>query len=419
MKRDILVIGGGGREHAIVWALKKSDKCGRLYCAPGNAGIDELAECVNINVMEFDKISDFAIANKIDTVFVAPDDPLAAGLVNHLKSKGIRAFGPDKEAAVIESSKSFSKDLMKKYNIPTAGYEVFDDYYKALTYIKNSRLPIVLKADGLALGKGVIIADTYESAQAALKEMMIERVFGESGSKVIIEEFMTGQEVSVLCFTDGKTVKPMVSSQDHKRALDNDRGLNTGGMGTFAPSRAFDGEKLNETMTRIILPTINAMASEGRPFKGVLYFGLMMTADGVKVVEYNSRFGDPETQVILPLLKTDLIDIIDAVIDERLDEIEIEWSLKCAVCVILASGGYPKSYAKGLPITIGGIDEGILLFHAGTAIKGGALVTSGGRVMGVTATAETIEKAREKAYANVRKIHFDNMHYRTDIGIKL
>jgi len=419
IKKDILVIGGGGREHAIIWAISKSPKCGKLYCAPGNAGISEIAECVNIGVMDFSAIVKFAKEKKVDTVFVAPDDPLAAGLVNLLEEEGIRAFGPRKEAAIIEASKSFSKELMKKYNIPTASYEVFEDYVKALEYIRTQSLPVVVKADGLALGKGVIIANTLEDAEKALKEMMVDGVFGKSGNKVVIEEFMTGPEVSILCFTDGKTVYPMVAAQDHKRAYDNDKGLNTGGMGTFAPSKAYTKDSAAEVYSNIILPTVKALSIEGRPFKGVLYFGLMLTPSGAKVVEYNARFGDPETQVILPLLKTDFIDIIDAVIDEKLDEIEIEWSDESAVCVILASGGYPEKYNKGLPISIKELDSGIILFHAGTAYKDNLLVTNGGRVLGVTATGKTIKEARKKVYGNAVKIHFDKMHYRTDIGIKL
>lgn len=419
MKQNILVIGSGGREHAIIYTLKKSKRCGKIYCAPGNAGISKLARCVKIGAMQFDEIVNFAKEKAVGLVFVAPDDPLAAGLVNRLEDEGIRAFGPTKEAAVIESSKSFSKGLMKKYGIPTADYRVFSDYELATDYVKTAEFPLVIKADGLALGKGVIICHTLEEAGKALKEMMLDGIFGISGNKVVIEEFMTGAEVSILCFTDGKTVKPMVSAQDHKRALDNDKGLNTGGMGAFAPSKAYKKEHAEIVYNTIILPTVKAMAEEGRPFKGVLYFGLMLTADGPKVVEYNSRLGDPEAQVVLPLLETDFLDIIDAVIDEKLDEIEIKWSNKCAVCVILASGGYPSEYIKGLPITFDRLDEEVILFHAGTALQKKQLVTNGGRVLGVTALGEIIEEARKIVYRNINRIHFENKHYRNDIGIKL
>lgn len=419
MKQNILVIGSGGREHAIIYTLKKSKRCSKIYCAPGNAGISKLARCVKIGAMQFDEIVKFAKEKAVGLVFVAPDDPLAAGLVNRLEDEGIRAFGPTKEAAVIESSKSFSKGLMKKYGIPTADYRVFSDYELATDYVKTAEFPLVIKADGLALGKGVIICHTLEEAGKALKEMMLDGIFGISGNKVVIEEFMTGAEVSILCFTDGKTVKPMVSAQDHKRALDNDKGLNTGGMGAFAPSKAYKKEHAEIVYNTIILPTVKAMAEEGRPFKGVLYFGLMLTADGPKVVEYNSRLGDPEAQVVLPLLETDFLDIIDAVIDEKLDEIEIKWSNKCAVCVILASGGYPSEYIKGLPITFDRLDEEVILFHAGTALQKKQLVTNGGRVLGVTALGEIIEEARKIVYRNINRIHFENKHYRNDIGIKL
>lgn len=418
MKKDILVIGSGGREHAIVYSLSKSNKCNKLYCLPGNAGISELAECKNISVMDFESIVKFAKEKAVDMVVVAPDDPLAAGLVDILEEEGIRAFGPKKDSAIIEASKSFSKELMKKYNIPTARYEMFDDYNKALDFIHKSKYPVVLKADGLALGKGVLICENLEDAKAGLYNMMIDNTFGLAGQRVVIEEFMTGPEVSILAFTDGKTIKPMVSSQDHKRAYDNDKGLNTGGMGTFSPSKVYTKEIENEVLDKIIYPTINAMAKENRAFKGVLYFGLMLTSEGPKVVEYNARFGDPETQVILPLLETDLVDIFDAVIDDRLDEIDIKWSKKSAVCVIMASGGYPKKYLKGLPITIGKLDQDIIVFHAGTKLDNNQLVTNGGRVLGVTAIHDSIEKARELAYKNVKNIQFENAHYRKDIGIK-
>lgn len=418
---DILVIGSGGREHAICAALKKSKKAGKLYCAPGNAGIADIAQCVDISVMDFNAIEEFLKSNKnISLTFVAPDDPLAGGLVDYLIERGHKAFGPNKAAAIIEGSKSFSKALMKKYNIPTADYEEFDDYQSAMEYIENVKFPLVIKADGLALGKGVIICENLEEGKVALEEMFLKNKFGEAGAKVVIEEFMVGKEVSILAFTDGKTVVPMVSSQDHKRAYDNDQGLNTGGMGTFSPSKAYTTELAAQAMRTIFVPTIKAMAAEGRPFKGVLYFGLMICSDAVKVVEYNARFGDPETQVVLPRLKTDLVDILEAVMEERLDKLNIEWQDNAAVCVILASGGYPESYKKGIKIEIGQLDSDIMLYHAGTKrLEDGTLVTNGGRVIGVTAVGQDIEEARKKAYNNIEKIHFDGMHFRKDIGIKL
>ena len=417
---DILVVGSGGREHAICYSLAKSDKVDKIYCAPGNAGISEIAECVNINVMDAKGIIAFLDKNKnIGMTVVAPDDPLAMGLVDMLEAAGHRAFGPSKDAALIEASKAFSKWLMKEYNIPTANYEEFTDYHKALEYVKNQEYPLVVKADGLALGKGVIICNNVKEGEQAVREMMVDGKFKDAGSKIIIEEFLIGREVSVLCFTDGTTIVPMVSSQDHKRAFDNDMGLNTGGMGTFSPSKIYTKDIADNVYANIIVPTMNAMNSENRKFKGVLYFGLMLTDKGVKVLEYNARFGDPETQVVLPRLKTDLFEIFDSIIDERLNEINIEWKDDAAVCVILASGGYPEAYEKGLPITIGNLDEDIMLFHAGTAFKDGKLVTNGGRVIGVTAMGKDIEAAREKAYSNVPKVKFDKVHYRKDIGIKL
>lgn len=417
---DILVIGSGGREHAICWSLKKSKDCNKLYCLPGNAGISEIAECVNISVMDFDAIVTFLKAHaNIGMTVVAPDDPLAAGLVDRLETEGFRAFGPNKAAAIIEGSKAFSKELMVKYGIPTAAYEEFTDYNLACEYVKKSDYPLVVKADGLALGKGVIICNNVDEALTALKDMMIDAKFSSAGNKVIVEEFLVGKEVSILSFTDGKTIVPMVSSQDHKRALDNDKGLNTGGMGTFSPSKIYTDELAKEVYETVIVPTMNAMNAENRKFKGVLYFGLMLTDKGIKVLEYNARFGDPETQVVLPRLKTDLLEIFSAIIDEKLEDINIEWNDDAAVCVILASGGYPEKYAKGVPIKIGELDDGIILFHAGTAFKDGELVTNGGRVIGVTALGETIEDARKKAYKNIENIKFDNMHYRTDIGVKL
>lgn len=417
----VLVVGSGGREHAIIWKLSQSKKVTKLYCAPGNGGISSLAECVPIKAMEFDKLIEFAKENSIDMTVVAPDDPLAAGAVDAFEAAGLRAFGPNKSAAVIEGSKAFSKDLMKKYGIPTAAYEVFEDSKSAIEYIKSqNKFPIVVKADGLALGKGVIIAEDFDTAQKAVHDIMDDKVFGSAGGKVVIEEFLTGPEISVLAFTDGKTLKPMVSAQDHKRALDNDKGLNTGGMGTFSPSRIYTPEVAEECMKNIFIPTMQAMNKENRKFKGVLYFGLMKTADGVKVIEYNCRFGDPETQVVLPRLDGDLYEIFDAVIDERLDEVDIKWNDNAAVCVVLASGGYPQQYKTGYEID--GLKQaeslGALLFHAGTKKDGDKILTAGGRVLGVTAVGENLSDAIDKAYTYLKPISFKGMHYRTDIGIK-
>lgn len=417
----VLVIGSGGREHSIVWKLSQSPKVDKIYAAPGNGGISELAECVPISVMDFEKLTAFAKENAVDLTVVAPDDPLAAGAVDAFEAAGLRAFGPNKAAAIIEGSKAFSKDLMKKYNIPTAGYEVFDNSTDAIAYIKSeNKFPVVVKADGLALGKGVIIAKTLEEAETAVHEIMDDKVFGAAGGKVVIEEFLVGPEISVLAFTDGKVVKPMVSAQDHKRAYDNDEGPNTGGMGTFSPSRIYTEELAKECMENIFLPTMHAMNAEGRTFKGVLYFGLMKTADGVKVIEYNCRFGDPETQVVLPRLKTDLFDIFNAVIDENLSDLEIEWEDNAAVCVVLASGGYPKAYQKGY--TIDGIKHaeslGAKVFHAGTVYEDGVFKTNGGRVLGVTATGKDLDAAIQEAYRYVDMISFTDMHFRKDIGIK-
>ena len=418
---SVLVIGGGGREHAICVALAKSPKTGKLYCIPGNAGISQVAECVpSVGVMEFEKIADFIAAHKdITMTVVAPDDPLAAGLVDYLEERGFRAFGPRANAAIIEGSKAFSKHLMTKYGIPTADYKEFTDYDEAAEYVKDAEYPLVVKADGLALGKGVIICQNAQEGEEAVREMMVDKKFKDAGKKIIVEEFLTGKEVSVLCFTDGQTIVPMVSSQDHKRAHDNDEGLNTGGMGTFSPSKVYTPQLADAVYRDIILPTMNAMNCEGRPFKGVLYFGLMITKKGAKVLEYNARFGDPETQVVLPRLKTDLYEIFDAIIDGRLSDVDIQWTDDACVCVILASGGYPESYKKGVPITIGKLPEDIVLYHAGTAFKDGKLVTSGGRVIGVTAKGKDIEEARKKAYDAIKNIHFDGMFYRHDIGIKL
>jgi phosphoribosylamine--glycine ligase len=417
----VLVVGGGGREHTIVWKLSQSPEISKLYCAPGNGGISKLAECVPIKAMDLGGIINFSKENRIDLVVVAPDDPLAAGMVDRLGEAGIRAFGPVKAAAIIEGSKAFSKDLMKKYNIPTAGYMVFDDCADALKYLDTCTAPIVVKADGLALGKGVIIAQTIQEAKGAVNGMMNDKLFGEAGSKVVIEEFIQGPEVSILAFTDGKTIVPMVSSQDHKRVFDHDQGPNTGGMGTFSPSRIYDEKLADLCMKKIFIPTVEAMNKEGRKFKGVLYFGLMITKDGPKVIEYNARFGDPETQVVLPRLKTDLLDIFEAIIDEKLSEVNIEWDDNAAVCVIAASGGYPGKYATGIEIS--GIDKAeangeTIVFHAGTSCSGGRYYTAGGRVLGVTAVESTMEKAIEKAYAGIAKIQFEGMHYRKDIGRK-
>ncbi len=417
----VLVVGGGGREHTIVWKLAQSPKITKLYCAPGNGGISGIAECVPIKAMDLDGIVTFSKENKVDMVVVAPDDPLAAGLVDKLTEAGIRAFGPVKAAAIIEGSKAFSKDLMKKYNIPTAGYMVFDNCSEALQYLDTSSAPIVVKADGLALGKGVIIAQTIQEAKDAVNGMMKDKVFGDAGSRVVIEEFIQGPEVSILAFTDGNTIVPMVSSQDHKRAFDNDQGPNTGGMGTFSPSPLYDKKLADYCMKEVFMPTVEAMNKEGRKFKGVLYFGLMITKDGPKVLEYNARFGDPETQVVLPRLKTDLLEIFEAIIDEKLSQINIEWDDNSAVCVIAASGGYPGKYATG--IEINGIDKAeenneTIVFHAGTSCKDGKYYTAGGRVLGVTAVESTMDKAIQKAYAGIAKIQFEGMHYRKDIGRK-
>ena len=417
----VLIIGGGGREHAIIWKLGQSAKVDKIYCAPGNGGIMDLAECVDIPVMDFEKQIQFAKEKGIDLTVVAPDDPLAAGAVDAFEAAGLRAFGPNKAAAIIEGSKAFSKDLMKKYHIPTAEYEVFSKSSDAIAYVEaKNQFPIVVKADGLALGKGVIIAQNADEAKGAIREIMDDRVFGNAGGKVVIEEFLTGPEVSVLAFTDGKTVKPMVSAQDHKRVYDHDMGPNTGGMGTFSPSRIYTEDLAKECMETIFLPTMHAMNQEGRTFKGVLYFGLMKTQHGVKVIEYNCRFGDPETQVVLPRLKSDLFDIFNAVIDERLDEIEIEWEDNASVCGVMASGGYPKAYQKGYPIE--GIKEaeaaGAMVFHAGTTCKDGTYYTSGGRVLGVTAIGKNLDAAIAKAYQLVPMISFRDAHYRKDIGIK-
>lgn len=417
----ILVVGGGGREDAIIHSLAKSPLQPELFCAPGNGGISRHATCVDIKATDIDGMVRFAKDNQIDLTVVAPDDPLVLGMVDRFEEEGLRAFGPRANAAIIEGSKVFSKNLMKKYHIPTAKYEVFDDCEKALEYVRTVSYPTVVKAEGLALGKGVIIANSREEAENAVHEIMMDKAFGEAGNRVVIEEFLTGQEVSVLAFTDGKTLLPMVSAQDHKRAYDGDRGPNTGGMGTFSPSRTYTPDIHEECMKNIFLPTMAAMNAEGRTFKGVLYFGLIMTADGVKVIEYNARFGDPETQVVLPRLKTDLLSIFEAIIDERLSDIQVEWEDNAAVCVVLASGGYPKKYEKGYEIS--GIENAeamgdITVFHAGTVCRDGKFLTNGGRVLGVTAIGKDLDDAIKRAYAGVDKISFRDMHYRRDIGVK-
>ena len=422
MKQDILIVGGGGREHTIAWKLAQSPDCGKLYVAPGNGGTAAFCENLPIKATDVDGIVAAAKEKKVDLVFVAPDDPLMLGMVDRLEAEGIRAFGPRQNAAIIEGSKVFSKELMKKYGIPTAGYEVFDNSAAAIDYIKRrGTFPAVIKAEGLALGKGVIIAANLEEAEAGVHEIMDDRVFGDAGNRVVIEEFLTGPEVSVLAFTDGKTIKPMVSAQDHKRAYDHDEGPNTGGMGTFSPSRFYTEKTAELCMETIFKPTVDAMNREGRTFKGVLYFGLMLTTNGPKVIEYNSRFGDPETQVVLPRLKTDFLKIINAVIDEKLDEIDIEWDDSACVCVVAASGGYPVKYQKGYEIT--GLDklegqDDIMVFHAGTDIVDGKLVTSGGRVLGVTAKGANLDCAIKRAYEAIAEVKFKDIHYRRDIGIK-
>ena len=414
----VMVVGGGGREHAIIKGLAKSPKVDVIYALPGNGGIAADAKCVDIGAKDLDGIRDFAVSEGIDYAVVAPDDPLAMGCVDVLQAEGIRCFGPDKKAAVIEASKVFSKDLMKKYGIPTAAYEVFEEMRPALDYLDTAPVPAVVKADGLALGKGVIIAETREDAKAAVRSMMEEKKFGDSGSRVVIEEFLTGPEVSVLSFTDGHTVVPMISSQDHKRALDGDKGLNTGGMGTVAPNPYYTEEVADRCMNEIFLPTIKAMVAEGRPFKGCLYFGLMITDDGPKVIEYNCRFGDPEAQVVLPLLESDLLTVMEAVTDEKLAETEVKFSADSACCVVVASGGYPLEYKKGCEITMGELTGNTEVFVAGARLEDGKLLTSGGRVLGVTSVAPTLKEAIDTAYENAAKITFENAYYRKDIGAR-
>lgn len=412
----IAVVGGGGREHAIIKALKKSPKADKIYALPGNGGIAADAECVDIGAKELSRIVDFAVDNAIDYVVVAPDDPLAMGLVDLLEAKGIPAFGPKASAAIIESSKAWSKDMMRRYGIPTAEYRTFDDPGEAMEYVEKAELPVVIKADGLALGKGVIIAESREDAREGIKSIMEDKKFGDSGNVVVIEEFLRGPEVSVLAFTDGNVVRPMISSMDHKRALDGDKGLNTGGMGTIAPNPYYTQAVADECMEKIFLPTIKAMNQEGRTFRGCLYFGLMITEKGPKVIEYNSRFGDPETQVVLPLLQGDLLDIMMACTNGTLSDVDFRFSSDSACCVVAASGGYPVSYKKGYPVTLP--DDTSRIYIAGTKLQDGVQVTSGGRVLGVTETAPTLREAVDKAYRTMEKVSFQDMYYRKDIGAR-
>lgn len=417
----VLIVGGGGREHAIAVSMKKSSRLEKLYCVPGNAGIAQIAECEpSIGVMEFDKIAAYAKEKQVDLVFVAPDDPLVGGLVDVLKKAGLRVFGPDKKAAILEGSKAFSKNLMKKYHIPTAAYETFDNPDEALAWLETAKLPIVLKADGLALGKGVLICNTLAEAKAGVKEIMLDKHFGSAGNRMVIEEFMTGREVSVLAFVDGRTIRPMTSAQDHKRAKDGDEGLNTGGMGNFSPSPFYTKEIDEFCHKHIYQATVDAMAAEGRAFQGVIFFGLMLTAEGPKVLEYNARFGDPEAQVVLCRMKNDILDVVDACIDGALDKVTLEFEDNAAVCVVLASDGYPVSYEKGFEIT--GLSrfegrEDYYCFHAGSKFDmDGRIVTNGGRVLGITAKGDTLQDARRKAYEATEWVDFSNKYMRHDIG---
>lgn len=415
----VLIVGSGGREHAIASSVAKSPRVDKIYCAPGNAGIGQIAECVSIGAMEFEKLVAFAKEKEIDFTIIGMDDPLVGGVVDAFEAEGLKVFGPRKNAAILEGSKAFSKDLMKKYNIPTAAYENFDDADKALAYLETAKMPIVLKADGLALGKGVLICNTLEEAKEGVKEIMLDKKFGSAGNHMVVEEFMTGREVSVLSFVDGKTIKIMSSAQDHKRAKDGDQGLNTGGMGTFSPSPFYTPEVDEFCKKYVYQATVDAMAAEGRPFKGVIFFGLMLTEEGPKVLEYNARFGDPEAQVVLPRMKNDIIDVMEACVDGTLDQIDLQFEDNAAVCVVLASDGYPVAYDKGLPIH--GLEsfegkDGYYCFHAGTALKDGAIVTNGGRVLGITAKGEDLKKARANAYAATEWVKFDNKYMRHDIG---
>ena len=416
----ILIVGSGGREHAIAWSVAKSPKADKIYCAPGNAGIAEYAECVDIGAMEFEKLAAFAKEKEIDLTIVGMDDPLVGGIVDVFEAQGLRVFGPRKNAAILEGSKAFSKDLMKKYGIPTAAYENFDDPEKALTYLRTeAKFPIVLKADGLALGKGVLICQDLKEAEDGVKEIMEDKKFGNAGNTMVIEEFMTGREVSVLSFVDGKTIRTMTSAQDHKRAKDGDQGLNTGGMGTFSPSPFYTEEVDEFCKKHIYQKTVDAMAAEGRPFKGIIFFGLMLTADGPKVLEYNARFGDPEAQVVLPRMENDILEVMEACVDGKLDLIDLKFQNNAAVCVVLASDGYPVKYEKGIPIH--GFEnfkdkDGYYCFHAGTKFKDGEIVTNGGRVLGITAKGKTLKEARKNAYEATEWIDFANKYMRHDIG---
>lgn len=415
----VLIVGSGGREHAIAWKVAQSPKVDKIYCAPGNAGIAEIAECVSIGAMEFDKLAAFAKENAIDLTIIGMDDPLVGGVVDVFEENGLRVFGPRKNAAILEGSKAFSKDLMKKYHIPTAAYENFSNPEDALAYLETAKMPIVLKADGLALGKGVLICNTLEEAKAGVKELMLDKHFGSAGNTIVIEEFMTGREVSVLSFVDGDSIKIMTSAQDHKRAKDGDQGLNTGGMGTFSPSPFYTAEVDEFCRKYIYQPTVDAMKAEGRTFKGIIFFGLMLTEDGPKVLEYNARFGDPETQVVLPRMKNDIVDVFEACVDGTLDQLELDFEDNAAVCVVLASDGYPEHYEKGYPIE--GLEqfkdkEGYYVFHAGTKKADGKFVTNGGRVLGVTAKGNDLKQARANAYAATEWIQFDNKYKRNDIG---
>ena len=416
----ILIVGSGGREHAIAWKVSQSPLAEKIYCAPGNAGIAEVAECVDIGAMEFDKLASFAKEKAIDLTIIGMDDPLVGGIVDVFEAQGLRVFGPRKNAAILEGSKAFSKDLMKKYHIPTAAYETFDDPRKAEEYLKTAKFPIVLKADGLALGKGVLICNTLEEALEGVKTIMLDKKFGSAGNHMVIEEFMTGREVSVLSFVDGKTIKTMASAQDHKRAKDGDQGLNTGGMGNFSPTPFYTKEVDDFCRKYVFQPTVDAMAAEGREFKGVIFFGLMLTPEGPKVLEYNARFGDPEAQVVLPRMENDMVEVVEACIDGRLDQIDLKFKEDAAVCVVLASDGYPVSYEKGLPIR--GLEnfkgkDGYYVFHAGTKFgPEGQVLTNGGRVLGVTALGKDLKEARKNAYEAVDWVDFDNKYYRHDIG---
>ena len=415
----VLIVGSGGREHVIAWKIAQSPKVTKIYCAPGNAGIAELAECVPIGAMEFHKLADFAIEQQIDLTIIGMDDPLVGGIVDVFEDRGLRVFGPRKNAAILEGSKAFSKDLMKKYNIPTAAYETFDDPVKAWEYLQKAKYPIVLKADGLALGKGVLICETKEEAQEGVQTIMLDKKFGSAGNQMVVEEFLTGREVSVLSFVDGKTIKTMASAQDHKRAKDGDQGLNTGGMGNFSPSPFYTEEIQHYCREKIFQPTVDAMKAEGREFKGVIFFGLMLTKDGPKVLEYNCRFGDPEAQVVLPRMENDIVDVFEACIDGTLDQIDLKFSDDACVCVVLASDGYPSAYEKGLEIR--GLErfdkkDDYFCFHAGTAVKNGRIVTNGGRVLGITALGSDLKEARAKAYEAVEWVDFDNKYCRHDIA---